>query len=244
MTQTFTIHEPKAPATEKQISFLTSLIKNRECPAVAERYTFAQGFLTKGAASKLIDEALKAPKKTGNVSTVQDWGQAKTVQAAANQVENPTLADQMAATLAEAKPVLTELPGMGYYQLDGVLYYYDVTGKDWSPTLRRLVITTTYDGKKKGSWKKVAPTYGSPKVTGTWLPYGGKHFAYKTEITKTIYVPKSFAEAVLAGAKPLTKDEAGALGKKFGICIRCGALLSDPVSVAQGLGPVCITYWS
>jgi hypothetical protein len=35
--------------------------------------------------------------------------------------------------------------------------------------------------------------------------------------------------------------EAGTLGKQFGFCIRCGATLTDPVSVAQGLGPVCVT---
>jgi Family of unknown function (DUF6011) len=233
MTQTITIKDPAAPATPAQINFLKDLVEKRDCPSVAERFAFAQttGLLKKGSASKLIDEALKAPKKTGAAASVQDWGQAKTVQAAAEQA-------------AEKSVSLTDLPAFGYYNLDGTIYFWDVTAKDFSPTLRRLVITTSYDGKKKGSWKKVTTLYGSPKVTGTWKPFAGKHWNYKGEITKAAYVPKSFADAVLAGAKPLTEAAAGQLGKQFGICIRCGATLTDPVSVANGIGPVCAKYWA
>jgi hypothetical protein len=57
-------------------------------------------------------------------------------------------------------------------------------------------------------------------------------------------VPKVLADAVLAGAKPLTLEQVGAMGKAFTFCVRCGATLTDPVSVANGIGPVCITYWS
>lgn len=40
---------------------------------------------------------------------------------------------------------------------------------------------------------------------------------------------------------PLTKDLATTYGHTTGICARCGADLSNPESVARGLGPVCAT---
>jgi hypothetical protein len=233
-TTTVTIKDPKAPATEKQVSFLTSLVKDRECPTVAERLAFAQGagFLSKGAASKLIDQALKAPKK------------------------GATAAAPAPVVAAEApKPLeLTELPAFGYYMITDqytgteTLYYWDCTGKDGFPTLRKLSIVQAYNYStgsyaKKGKWTKVYGSYyASPKVEGTWVPYAGKGYN-KSSVTKTVTVPKTLAYAVLAGAQPLSETEAGKLGKQFGFCIRCGATLTDPVSVANGLGPVCAKYW-
>jgi hypothetical protein len=222
MTQTFTITDPQAPATEKQLAFLTSLVKDRDCPSVAERFRFSTtvGFLAKGAASKLIDEALEAPKKTA-------------VATSAN----------IASALTLSEPQLTELPAFGYYDIAGTVYHWDVTGKDLSPTLRVLAKITNWDGVVKGSWKKFNAPWAEyklgTKITGTWN-YKGKG----PQITKLATVPKVLADAVLAGAKPLTLEQVGAMGKAFTFCVRCGATLTDPVSVANGIGPVCITYWS
>lgn len=244
MTQTITIKDPKAPASEKQINFLASLIKDRECPTVAERVKFAQGagFLSKGAASTLIDEALKAPKK-GALATPANIASGLTLSEPASVIEAP-------------KPqTLTELPAFGYYMITDaytgkdVLFYFDVTGKDSHPTLRKLTIVEHYNYStgsyvKKGKWSKVYAPYGtSAKVTGTWVPYAGKGYN-KTPMTKQVTLPPLFAAAVLNGAKPLSESEAGALGKQFGFCVRCGATLTDPVSVANGLGPVCAKYWA
>jgi hypothetical protein len=172
---------------------------------------------------------MKAPKKTGQISTVQDWAKAKAVE------PEPAQA---------AAPKLTELPAFGYYQLNDTLYYWDVTGKDGFPQLRKLVMVPIYGGGQKGSWKKVYAPYGSVhKVTATWTPYAGKGYS-KTPVTKPVSVPQVLAEAILvANAQPMSQDEAGKLGKQFGFCIRCGATLTDPVSVANGIGPVCATYW-
>lgn len=230
MTQTtITIKDPQAPATLPQVSYLTSLIKDRECPTVAERFEFAQkmGFLAKGAASKLIDEAIKAPKKT----------------VAAAQPLTGVNGNTFTAVTPETKLELTELPAFGYYLIDGTTYYWDVTGKDLGPQLRKLVTVSIYGGGQKGSWKKIYNGIKAVKVTGTWTPYAGKGWS-KVEKTAPVMVPGVFAEAVLAGAKPLTEHEAASLGKQFGFCIRCGATLTDPVSVAAGIGPVCKTYWA
>lgn len=227
MTQTSTIQikEPKAPATTAQVNFLESLLKERECPSVAERYAFAKGFLTKGAASTLIGEAKAAPKK------VVTTGQFVVAEVPLQQ------------TLKADAPVLTECPEFGYYEIAGIVYYWDVTGKDYVPTLRRLTKVIQYNGVVKGSWKKVASLYGSPKVTAAYVPYNGKGYTNLTKVTKSVYVPKAFAEAVLAGAKPMSMEQAASQGKMMGFCIRCGATLTDPESVAAGIGPVCKTYW-
>jgi Family of unknown function (DUF6011) len=237
MTQTtIQIKEPKAPATLAQINFLESLIKERECPTVAERYAFAKGFLTKGAASTLIGEAKAAPKKAPATGTF--------VVAEIPATQTPKV--------PAAEPVLDGCPAFGYYEIDGTLYYWDVTGKDVKPTLRRLSVVTNYDGSKKGSWKKVyggQTAFGNgtstkaQKVEATYTPYAGKGYQ-KIPQTSQVWVPGVLVAGVLAGAQPMTSAEAGAIGKKMTFCIRCGATLTDPHSVANGIGPVCITYWS
>lgn len=39
--------------------------------------------------------------------------------------------------------------------------------------------------------------------------------------------------------RKLTLDEAKAFGHKTGVCINCGRTLTDPVSVENGIGPIC-----
>jgi hypothetical protein len=60
------------------------------------------------------------------------------------------------------------------------------------------------------------------------------------EKTSPVQVPGVLAEAVANGIKPMTIEELGAKGKQLNFCVKCGAQLTDPVSVAQGIGPVCI----
>lgn len=42
----------------------------------------------------------------------------------------------------------------------------------------------------------------------------------------------------------LTLEQAKAIGRQFGFCVRCGALLEDPKSVEQGIGPWCAKKWA
>jgi hypothetical protein len=236
MTQTtIQVKNPSEPASEKQIHFLFEvLLVERDCPSVAEKARFAKGMgLTKGVASKLIGEALKAPKTGAKANT-------------------PVKQDDGSVTMfAETpKPVsLTDLPAFGYYLItDAVtgkptVYYWDVTGKDGYPVLRKLTKVTQYDGKVKGKWNKIN-AWGSSavQVTGTYTPYAGKGYN-KTPLTKTILVHTILAKAVLAGATPMSMEQAAQQGHMLGFCIRCGATLTDPKSVTDGIGPVCKTYW-
>jgi hypothetical protein len=221
MTQTSTIQikDPKAPASEKQIGFLKTLTAERDLPETCQKVQLALtlGVLTKGNASQFIGELLKAPKKAATAAA-------------------PVAAAPVVPVVAEVvAEIVAELPAWGYYDIDGVIYHWGVTSKDAYPTLRRLHVVTNYDGTKKGSWKKAYIKW-DPKmqVEATWLPYAGK-VTYKTEVTKKVTVP-----AQLVGKTPMTLDEAKAKGKAFTFCVKCGATLTDPVSVANGIGPVCI----
>lgn len=232
MTQTtIQIKNPSEPASEKQIHFLFDvLLVERDCPTTAEKARFAKTVgLTKGVASKLIDEALKSPKKGAKAAV-------------------PTAL--LLPKAEEPKPVsLTDLPAFGYYLITDAytgkptVYYWDVTGKDLYPVLRKLTKVTQYDGKVKGKWSKIN-AWGSNavQVSATYTPYAGKGYN-KTPVTKTVSVHKILADAVLAGAKPLSMEQAAQQGHMLGFCIRCGATLTDPQSVAEGIGPVCKTYW-
>jgi hypothetical protein len=224
MTQTITIKDPQAPATPAQISYLTSLVKKHECPTVEEKFRFAQkmGFLAKGAASDLISQALAAPTKQALATP-------------ANIASGLTLAEPTpVATATEVAAELT-MPAWGYYDIDGTIYHWGVTAKDSYPTLRKLSIVTNYDGTKKGKWAKAYVKW-DPKmqIAATWVPYMGKGYN-KSEITKMVTIP-----AQLVGKTPMTLDEAAAKGKAFTFCVKCGATLTDPISVANGIGPVCI----
>jgi hypothetical protein len=228
--KTVTIKDPKAPASLAQTSFLNSLVAERDLPETCQKVQLAMtlGILTKGNASAFISELLAAPKK-----------------AAAPAPVITTLTEPVAQVVAEAA-ALTEAPAFGYYQLNGSLYHWDVTGKDSKPTLRKLAVVTHYDGTKKGSWKKAygnAPGTKPVKLAVTFTPYNGKGHQ-KAPVTLPVWIPGIIAAAALEGIKPLTQDEAAALGKAYTFCIRCGAQLTDPVSVANGIGPVCATYWA
>lgn len=56
---------------------------------------------------------------------------------------------------------------------------------------------------------------------------------------KATFVYAAGAIRTLTVADRLTVEQAKALGHQYGICVVCGAELSDPKSVAAGIGPVC-----
>ena len=52
-----------------------------------------------------------------------------------------------------------------------------------------------------------------------------------------------YEQGGLRNIKPsdrLSVEQAKALGVQYGFCVVCGILLTDPKSVEQGIGPVCI----
>jgi Family of unknown function (DUF6011) len=184
-TESVTIKVPSAPASEKQVSFLNSLMKSKDNPVVCAKaqYTIATHSLTKGLASEFIGQLMQSPKKV----------------------------------VAPAPVAEVEKPAYGYYDVDGVAFHYDEFkpkyGTTKMPKLFKLtVVKDHWTGKTKGKW------------------------GYNGGAVK--------AASVLTGQKAMTLEEAGTYGLTHGFCIRCGRTLTDPVSVAKGIGPVCQGYWA
>lgn len=46
-------------------------------------------------------------------------------------------------------------------------------------------------------------------------------------------------KALSAATHVADAEAAAAAGRRFGFCIRCGALLTDPKSIDRGIGPIC-----
>jgi hypothetical protein len=62
---------------------------------------------------------------------------------------------------------------------------------------------------------------------------------YGKVFTDSGYEYQPGAMRLLAGAHRLTLDQAAEMGVKTGRCVVCARLLTDPESVAAGIGPVC-----
>jgi hypothetical protein len=64
-----------------------------------------------------------------------------------------------------------------------------------------------------------------------------KQFAYQGGRASYEYAPGALKK--LTGAVRLTVEVAAEMGVKFGSCVVCARLLTDPESVAAGIGPIC-----
>lgn len=118
---------------------------------------------------------------------------------------------------APDKPLATV--EFGYYKsADGTFYSYQEHDTHYGkmPVFAKLVLPSAWAGAgAKARWRKLARGPSSSK---------------------------KYAAKYLSGLAPLTLEQAKAEGKLLGRCIRCGATLTDPVSVANGIGPVCQKY--
>ena len=70
----------------------------------------------------------------------------------------------------------------------------------------------------------------------------GKPFAKKLVVFEHGQAEVSYAPGAvrhLSSEDKMTLEDAKAFGHQFGVCCCCGATLTDPKSVAAGIGPVC-----
>lgn len=127
-----------------------------------------------------------------------------------------------------APAVEIPVPAQGYFLVDDQAFYFAEKKSPYGGKTLKLMklykkqVYVPGHTDTDGQWVE-----GTYMLKGSWKGIGGTYQAKK----------------LLAGLDPMTKDEAGALGKKYGFCIRCGAFLTDPVSVANGIGPICAGYW-
>lgn len=59
--------------------------------------------------------------------------------------------------------------------------------------------------------------------------------------TVTDWIIRKGMVAKLNQSHRMTLAEARAFGSLYGVCVRCGAQLTDEASIARGMGPVCAT---
>lgn len=69
----------------------------------------------------------------------------------------------------------------------------------------------------------------------------GRPYAKVLEGTSWEYAPGGVRALILNDAPKLTLEAAQNLGKLYGVCVRCGAVLTDEASIERGIGPVCMT---
>ncbi len=67
----------------------------------------------------------------------------------------------------------------------------------------------------------------------------GGHLLAKRVLTGGGFEYAGAATRFVAAAGRLTREEAAAWGQQYGVCCVCAAHLTDPESVAAGIGPIC-----
>jgi len=95
-----------------------------------------------------------------------------------------------------------------------------------------------------------ADTTPRPQAAGVYRDDSGVYRVVKSRQSGNLYAKKlnlktggfdyaSGAIYRLRETHRLTLEQAKAIGQETGICIVCGAFLTDPKSVERGIGPVC-----
>jgi len=92
---------------------------------------------------------------------------------------------------------------------------------------------------------RISPAPETGRNAGAYYVKDGD--AYQGKIAGGRFIASGEADATtLPRLAEIAADPAGMArlyGKRTGICCCCGKELSDPVSVANGIGPVCATRW-
>jgi hypothetical protein len=89
-----------------------------------------------------------------------------------------------------------------------------------------------------------------PTQVGAYKKDGTFYQVRKSQTSGRLYakvfdpVPLEFvydADAInqISDADRMSLEEAMRFGVQYGICVHCGASLTDPESIARGIGPVC-----
>lgn len=225
---TITIKTPSAPATPKQVEYLKSLMEKKDNEDVIDlaNLCIESNILTKGNASKFIDKLVASPWKKKTLTSAAAAYKASfspaVQEALAEKKDDAIVAGfekQMPTGFIPApeKPVEVAPPAYGYYNIDGTLYCYDEFKQKYGTKVKVMKL------KKTTVWSHKEQKY---------VPKG-----------KWIYWANAYTAKNLFKGKPvMTKSEAMKQGMALGFCIRCGRTLTDPFSVANGIGPVCVTY--
>lgn len=94
-----------------------------------------------------------------------------------------------------------------------------------------------YSGRYVLFTKNVHGLYVAKKL---WKSYSTQS-GYTWQKASSYSAKKHIADGLY---KKLAQDEIGSIGKNFNMCMYCGAVLSDELSVSLGVGPVCAKKFS
>jgi hypothetical protein len=196
----------------------TFVIKNPGVPATPAQISFLESLVAKRDHELCPKVAFVLASNAATKGKASEW---ITALKAAPFKLTATFED-VAADMKAGNAVTEELPTpeFGYYQAGENLFHFEMMplykgGSKMTPKLFKLIKGQVY-----------SPKAGKVVPKGKWAYAGGALDGKKK----------------LAGATKISVAQAGKLGLSYGFCIRCGRYLSDPVSVANGIGPVCATY--
>jgi len=232
-------HKQLDEMTEKQEAYLNALLASRVCPSqVQGEHDFLKALSVKPdkqTATRWISALASAPyvpKAYGAQAAAPAPAPAPapvstyvpaSVSGGAHVTVKPYGADLPAVTVQPAAPVskwaqFEALP-LGYYTVSGSYYSYGDTGV--------AVYLVSMQKKKYGAPRKI--------VRRLWRSYEGK-----PKWQTLSYV--SGLQAIGAQS-PVDIATVAKLGLNFGFCCCCLRTLTDPFSVANGIGPVCAKTW-
>lgn len=80
---------------------------------------------------------------------------------------------------------------------------------------------------------------GEPVTTVYKVQTSQNNRQYAKELQGTRYVYAPGAIHKLSAATVMSIEQAEAYGKMFGVCASCGRVLTNPVSIERGIGPIC-----
>lgn len=110
-----------------------------------------------------------------------------------------------------------------------------MTSKDASSLISNLLAMPVAGGAvEEGMYRKNDAIFRVQRSLGN-----GNLYAKRLDVIEMKFVYEQGAIKFLKGADKMTLDEAKAFGVETGFCCVCAKFLTDPKSVANGIGPVC-----
>ncbi len=177
-------------------------------------------------------------------------GKARDEERAAQQATDPR-AEAARQWLIERAPRLQARPG---FLAD--MASRAVAGQGFSP--RQLEVVERImneDSAKAATTTAASPVPTAPAAEGTYrTPDGdiyrvvlavhgsGRPYARKLVVVEHGHAEWEMAKGMVFRLRPewkLTLEQAAEFGRLYGVCAHCAAPLTDPTSIARGIGPIC-----
>jgi hypothetical protein len=218
------------PASDKQKAYLAALLDSRICP---EQVEGERNFLAalsveadKPTHTRWITALQSAPYAQKLTVTPQPTPAVDTVSPQNQYGDTVTVSHVLAADLA---PVVAKPYAKSTYEIfqEMELGFYTVTGGEntyhnYGDTDTAVYLVSIKKGKYSGGYKIVRRLYRDYANRPKWMAMG-----------------TSAAVKAIGGTAPVDINKVAALGLSWGFCLVCSRHLTDPFSVANGIGPVC-----